>query len=214
MGVDADARTVVAVLLSQDEPSSSFWQGTGSAIVGAGLSGLVAVGAAFLAAWLARRHDRGQEARQAAARIDALAYEVWQDLVVIADQDDYPTFAAYRIFELRRAIVRELAYLSEAAALYIQLKQIIAWVNEVWLPELRRTVIRLPPLGPDEDLDPRVEALSMAGADAISEVNTALQVWLARGKVFDLEPFPDLDDLPSADQSDRTQGGTPPDRPR
>jgi len=178
------------VLASSD--SSGFWSGTGSAIVGAALSGVVAVGAAFLAAWLARRHDRLQQDHQAVARLSIVVYGVAEALGDYR-RADYADFARQRVRALRRAVILEAPYLTESVLLE-QVYASIAWMEDVWVPALEGFLDEADQSAMDPELRLlNIQSLSLGGASVMGDLNLALGVWQASEHVSDVVSFPDLD---------------------
>jgi hypothetical protein len=181
---------VTSVLASSD--SSGFWSGTGSAIVGAALSGVVAVGAAFLAAWLARRHDRLQQDHQAVARLSIVVYDVAEALGDYR-RADYAEFARQRVRALRRAVILEAPYLTESVLLE-QVYASIAWMEDVWVPALEGLLNDADRSAMDPELRLlNIQSLSLGGASVMGDLNLALGVWQASEHVSDIVSFPDLD---------------------
>jgi hypothetical protein len=163
-----------------------------SAIVGAALSGVVAVGAAFLAAWLARRHDRLQQDHQAVARLSIVVYDVAEALGDFR-RADYADFARHRVRALRRAVILEAPYLTESELL-VQVYASIAWMEDVWVPALEEMLDEADRSAMDPELRLlNIQSLALGGATVMGDLNLALGVWQASEHVSDVVSFPDLD---------------------
>lgn len=176
---------------------ADFWSGTGGAIIGSFLTGVVAVGAAFLAAWLTRRHDRQQDARHSASRLNTAVHDA---LTVILKYEvrNYPAVARDAISQLHRGFLIESAYMTEAK-LVGQGAHILGWLRDAWTPAIEYTSEHLPKPRFNEltgsetqDLTP-LRDIATEGAYALSNFGAMLNVWQMNGDVIEVRPLPDFD---------------------
>src|SRR5262245_48531276 len=173
-------------LASDDDSSSAFWSGSGSALVGAVLAGAFAIGAAFLAARLARRHDELREARHAASRLAALASDFWYDLSDVYGRgsiSEIQSFGKSRPFKLVRAFTIESPVLQDADVA-TACANVVDWLMGVWRP----AVARLTPATPN------TAVVVEAGALAAMQLHIILSRWMITDDLIEAKPFPNLDD--------------------
>jgi hypothetical protein len=174
----------------------TFWYGVGAAIIGSALSGLIAVGAAFLAAALARRHDRLQSARQACARLGVVAFDVMSDLLSYS-RHDHLSLVRDRLGDLHKAYLVESAYFTDMRLAEL-VDDTVTWLRGEWEPALERTHHSLPEPFFDEVTGQQMQDISslrrmaQTGADALSGLAAVLAVWQRDQVVETPPPFPQL----------------------
>lgn len=172
-----------------------LWTGTGGAVVGAALNGLVAIGAAFLAAHLARRHDRQAQARQACGRLAQSVRDAMDEVLSYSDSR-YSVRLVDAVKAVHMQHLGEMAYFTEPK-LSEEVHRVVTWLSDVWIPAAQRAYANIP-IGTDpetglEASDLRaVRALAKQAGDVLSALGAALTTWQLRGdlpSVVDLPPL-------------------------
>lgn len=155
----------------------------------------MAVGAAFLGAFLARRGDNRRSSLEAAGRIRVALVEA-TDVIMRYTAEDYAAKVQAAVAALLRVWLLESSLLGEVR-LVLDGEATTSWSTEQWYPRARTVagavVMATDPATSQPAVDLRARAtMARLGSRGIGCFAAALTRWQSTGKLVSMEPLPEV----------------------